>query len=81
VLNPAAAPFEITSLQLFPANILRLRWNSTPGCTYRIEMSDSMAAGTWSTLAADIPATGASTTQDVTLPPALRRVFVRVVIQ
>ena len=82
VLQPApGGPFEVTAVQLLPAGQIRLTWNSTPGCTYRVEMSDSLAAGSWSGLAAGIPSGGNSTIATLDLPPGLSRILLRVTIQ
>jgi hypothetical protein len=75
---PGTGPFEITAVQLLPNDRIRLTWNSNPGCTYRVEMSDSLESNTWSMLATNIPSAGISTTSDVQLPAGQDRVFVRV---
>ncbi len=75
---PGAGPFEITALQLLPADMIRLTWNSNPGCAYRVEMSDTLESNSWSVLVSNIPSAGLSTTADVQLPAGLSRVFIRV---
>jgi hypothetical protein len=75
---PGTGLFEITAVQLLPNDRIRLTWNSNPGCTYRVEMSDSLESNTWSMLATNIPSAGISTTSDVQLPAGQDRVFVRV---
>lgn len=83
VLTPGAGgAFEITAVQLLPAtNEIRVTWNSTPGCTYRIEMSTALAPGTWSDLAAGILSGGTTTTVTLPLPVGSTRLFLRVTEQ
>ena len=44
-----------------PVASVRIRWDSYPGKTYRVEYRSSLSAGTWTQLGGDVPATGAST--------------------
>ena len=82
VLTPSVGrPFEITSSLLLPLARIRVTWNSTPGCVYRVESSNDLTAGSWSNLATGIASGGTSTTADLQLTPGTPRIFLRVTEQ
>lgn len=79
---PPAGSFAITAYSIDPATgSTSLTWDSEAGVTYRVESSTTLAggAGGWTTVATDLPATGASTTWTGTVtPPEGGRVFFRI---
>ena len=82
ILTPLpGGPFMITSSLLLPLDKIRLTWNSTPGCVYRVESSTDLTAGSWSNLATNIPSEGTSTVEDFQLPAGTPRIFLRVTQQ
>ncbi len=81
VLTPSASgAFEITTTSLLPGGMISLTWNSTPGCTYRVQYSTDLAV--WSNLAIGLAASGGlNTTAELTIPAGADRLFLKVTEQ
>jgi len=49
--------------------VISLTWSSIAGKTYRVQRNDDLSSFNWSNLPPDVPASGASTSQDYPLGP------------
>ncbi|HEV8694959.1 MAG TPA: hypothetical protein VGQ93_12370, partial [Lysobacter sp.] len=64
--------------ELMSGGLLMLRWQTTPGKHYRVEVKSTLSAPDWVALTPDITAT--STTVSVTDQPGLDPRFYRIVL-
>lgn len=77
----AAAPaFKITNVSFTAATrTLALQWESEAGATYTVQRSTSLKSGEWTTINANVPSGGASTSyNDPSLPAAQTQYYYRV---
>ncbi len=78
--NPASR-LAITQAELLPTSDFTLAFPSVTGITYRLEISDSLAPNSWTTLGPDLTGTGGILqTTDATAPKPVKRFYrVRVI--
>ena len=50
-------------------DVISLTWSTISGKTYRVQRNDDLGSANWSNLAPDVPASGASSSQDYPLGP------------
>ncbi len=70
--------FALKTVENLPGDTVRLTWSSVPGRTYRVEVSETLAAGQWLEAFPAFTATAGTTTITIAKTPAHNRGFYRV---
>ena len=76
----AASVFALKTVENLPGDTVKLTWSSVQGRTYRVEVSETLAAGQWLEACPAITATASLTTTTVPKAPAHSRGFYRIAV-